>query len=406
MVYAYEINIREATDRAQVKYKTRITVKNESSSDEIYEQRVTLNPSNFRQAHEPTIQAIYEFLNNVLNTRKRRSRYSYDIDKPREFNYVVTIGSSSFSGEGLPILFYKKGTRYGINGKVTSKENLLRSLARTIYRSCFTNDSIELYNYLERNLILPENVSYALENRAPFHWYKEREKVDCRFRVEMVGENQLAIEISDGIWAPISIKDLDVYMNFYWKEKKGGSWKHLSPKKLWVKLMGKKPTETQQKLMVAFLEQNRTQHIVEERAKELMEAMQRSNPNRIRIIEKAERTYMIVRGKLADWVLSDAEYKSDIQMVSTFIVKHNEGGHGLKPKLALHGPICIDNMTRHSSVGDQFCARALALLNDEMTVAMVNTIKRYIEKYHVSGQNECRLDWNNLEGFINARTVS
>ena len=146
MIYAYEINIREATDRAQVKYKTRITVKGDNSSDETYEQRITLTPSHFRQAHEPTIQAIYEFLNGVLNTRKRRSRYSYDIDKPREFNYVVTIGSTSFSGEGLPILFNKRGTRYGINGKVTSKENLLRSLARTIYRSCFTDDSIELYN--------------------------------------------------------------------------------------------------------------------------------------------------------------------------------------------------------------------------------------------------------------------
>ena len=402
MPVLYDINIREPTDRASFKYKTSILVKGDSTYTR--EQRVNLNPNEFREAHEPTIQAIYTFLNGALSTRKRRNRYEYDVDKPREFNYMITIGATP-DGGGLPILFYKKGTRYGINGKITSKENLLRSLSRTIYRSCFTNDSLELYNYLEKNLTLPENVSYALENRAPFHWYKEREKVDCRFRVEMVGENQLAMEISDGIWAAISIKDLDIYMNFYWKGKKGGSWKHLSPKKLWIKLMGKRPTETQQKLMVAFLEQNRTQHIVEERAKELMEAMQRSNPNRIKIIEKAERTYMFVRGKIADWVLSDAQYKSDIQMVSTYIVRW-EIDERTGNKLDLHGPICIDNMTRHSSVGDQFCARALALLNDEMTVSMVSTIKRYVETYHVNGQTECRLDWNDLEGFINERKMS
>ena len=44
----------------------------------------------------------------------------------------------------------------------------------------------------------------------------------------------------------------------------------------------------------------------------------------------------------------------------------------------LIGPICIDNIHRNSSKGDQFAARAMALLNDKMTVSMVNTIKSYI----------------------------
>ena len=42
------------------------------------------------------------------------------------------------------------------------------------------------------------------------------------------------------------------------------------------------------------------------------------------------------------------------------------------------GPICIDNMARGSSVGDQFVARALALLNDTVTVKIVNTIGRFL----------------------------
>ena len=185
MPILYNINIREPTDRASFKYKTSILVKGDSAYER--QQRINLNPNEFRDAHEPTIHAIYTFLNGALSTKKRRNRHQYDVNKPREFNFMITIGADSFHGSGLPILFYKKGTRYGINGKITSKENLLRSLSRTIYRSCFTNDSLELHTYLEKNLTLPENVSYALENRAPFHWYKEREKVDCRFRVEMVG---------------------------------------------------------------------------------------------------------------------------------------------------------------------------------------------------------------------------
>ena len=52
------------------------------------------------------------------------------------------------------------------------------------------------------------------------------------------------------------------------------------------------------------------------------------------------------------------------------------------------GPICIDNMSAGSSVGDQFVARALALLNDTMTVALVNTIKSYIKTNENEGRNE------------------
>ena len=60
----------------------------------------------------------------------------------------------------------------------------------------------------------------------------------------------------------------------------------------------------------------------------------------------------------------------------------------------LIGPICIDNIHRNSSKGDQFAARAMALLNDKMTVAMVNTIKSYIPKEILEGKKECRINDN------------
>ena len=54
------------------------------------------------------------------------------------------------------------------------------------------------------------------------------------------------------------------------------------------------------------------------------------------------------------------------------------------------GPICIDNMAKGSSLGDQFAARALALLNDRFTITIVNTIKRYL----IGNTNEYRIDLN------------
>ena len=43
-------------------------------------------------------------------------------------------------------------------------------------------------------------------------------------------------------------------------------------------------------------------------------------------------------------------------------------------------------MSKNSSIGDQFAARALALLNDSMTVARVNTVSRYLNDRHKDGQ--------------------
>ena len=56
------------------------------------------------------------------------------------------------------------------------------------------------------------------------------------------------------------------------------------------------------------------------------------------------------------------------------------------------GPICIDNMSEGSSLGDQFAARAFALLNDTMTIKMVNTIKRYL----IAPENTNRKDFDEM----------
>ena len=133
---------------------------------------------------------------------------------------------------------------------------------------------------------MPENISYALENRAPFHWYIEGKKVECRFRVQMIADDECAMEISDGIWCPIKVKDLNIYMGYYWKGNKRGSWKHLSPTRLWEKLLGEYPSESQKKLMLAFLEQNRTQSIVEQRAEQLMAELVSNHPDRIKMVRK------------------------------------------------------------------------------------------------------------------------
>ena len=56
----------------------------------------------------------------------------------------------------------------------------------------------------------------------------------------------------------------------------------------------------------------------------------------------------------------------------------------------LRGPICIDNIHANSSLGDQYAARALALLNDTTTIKLVNTIDKYLPRKLIENKAESR----------------
>jgi len=119
---------------------------------------------------------------------------------------------------------------------------------------------------------------------------------------------------------------------------------------------------------------------------------------------------MLVRGKMADWIIIDSAYKTQIQKVKTFLFVHKdtlltepERRHGITEVNnfdagLLRGPICIDNIHTNTSLGDQYAARALALLNDNVTIQLVNTIQRYVPTAVLNGEMESRFDFENLTG--------
>ena len=214
----------------------------------------------------------------------------------------------------------------------------------------------------------------------------------------MIGPDECAMEISDGVWAAISAKSLNTYMNYYWKNQKSSSWakSRLTPKKLWTRLLKTEPTEGQVKMMIAFLEQNRTDDLVQKRAYQLVKDMEAQYEGRLRVFWDNDKVAaMLVRGKIADWVITDNQYKTDIQAVSTFVFKKINGPVNFFDG-ELAGPICIDNMTKNSSVGDQFAARAFALLNDNLTVNLVSTIKHYLNDEHYENQIEARIMFDDV----------
>jgi hypothetical protein len=355
-----------------------------------------------RSEKDPVQAGLELFWKSALSTRggSRRAHSRNSVKFGETFNHVVMIG-------GCPVVLSREGIRYKLNGKSYSLSTIASALARVTFKSCFEKDSAKLLSGLYATLQLPENVKYCMENRAPYHFHEDYVKIDVRLNVVQIDDKMLAMEISDGVWGEITPQQLDTYCNFYIHGKSRGKWKRLAPATLYKRLMGRSPTDSELKIMIAFLQQNRMQDIVDERAIQLVNDMLVQYKGRLSAVYDDDGTLLElhIRGKDYDWKLTNNKYKSGIQMVSTFIwqpvmerKQHEDEETGditythVSSEPSWRGPICIDNMSEGSPLGDQFAGRALALLNDSMTIKIVNTIKSYI----AAKPNEYRVDNNDL----------
>lgn len=294
-----------------------------------------------------------------------------------------------------PILLERRSGRNFVNGTFVTLDALSGILARVLYRSCFEEEPTKLLRFFYSVLRMPEDVSYVLENRMPFTFWQDYEKHEVRLNTQQIGASTVAVEISDGVWGEMSFKEVQSFCSFYIHGKKRSKWCYTSPAKLYEKLIGEEPSNAELQLMIAFLQQNRKQDIVEKRAYELINDMVAQYPNKLfPKWEEGELSFLLVRGKLYDWkIVSRGSKSGSRQSVSVYIYQPVDS----PPKWTWRGSICIDNMTSTSSIGDQFATRAMAFLNDNMTLQMVSTIKTYIS----DNGNTIRLDDNEMRRMLN-----
>ena len=390
-------------------------------------QQITLHPE--RNAKDPVHAAITKFMTNEL---KRNNSYVNRLRIPLgEFNTIINIG-------GCLVALSREGNRLAINGKKESLNTIASALSRLIFKSIFEKDATKLMRSLYASLSLPEDVKYCLENRVPYHFFEDFNKIQVRLNCQQISEKEIAIEISDGVWGTMTSRELESFCSFYLhNHRRSKKWSFISPQVLYERTIGEKPKYSDVKVMKEFLKQNRQQDIVEKRARVLVREIQERYPDRIKVVWKGDEPQtMYVRGKGYDWKIDDNEFKSEIQAVSTYVWNPSQSEYDFVDKMKRwhkkykdvaesnknimlnagypvdkdidrrdyskdqidlstlnklaslpkkptnearwKGPICIDNMAKGSSVGDQFVARALALLNDTMTVALVSTIKTYL----------------------------
>tara|TARA_R100001463_G_scaffold20843_6_gene50625 strand:- start:13144 stop:14289 length:1146 start_codon:yes stop_codon:yes gene_type:complete len=380
-----EIRIRQPNDGGE-QWTTTLDVAGRESHNLVRIQPVS-------QAKDPVHTAI---VNTFRTSFKNTGGIKFFYGLPHTNTMTLMIGNTPF--------FIEKTSRYYINGQLMKLEELCHALARVLFKSCFEKDPAKLMQSLYSTIELPESVKYVIENRVPYYFYDNFTRHDVRLNVQRISDNECAIELGDGQWGNISVKDLDRFCSFYVSNKKTAKkWMYISPQNLYFQLMGKEPRLSDMKVLIAFLKQNRKQRIVEERAQKLVEEMLEQYPNRLKGKVNSQGMFEVlyVKGKKFDWKLENRNSSSATQAVSTYVWQPEReaiyddegttiGNRFVNPNW--RGPICIDNMGANTPVGDQFASRALALLNDEFTMQIVSTIKTYI----MDNENENRIDWDEM----------
>ena len=345
-----------------------------------------------RNQKDPVHSGLVDWWRTVLSRKDYRNRVIWN-----RGTFLVYVGS-------LPVALELKGNRYYLNGKGEALSTITNALARVTFTAIREVDSVKLMKSLMTVLSLSERTKYCLENRMPYHFFDNFNKIEVRLAVQQISDKECAIEISDGVWGTIKNRDLDNMCKFFIDNKRKSKFAYFGIKKLYTFVIGREPTENELHLMREFLKQNRQQDIVEERAIQLLTEMAEQYSERLHLVMEDGRnpTALYIKGKHYDWLITDNKFKSEIQKVSTYIsqpkMELDEDENPLPIALCnwvWKGPICIDNMSKGSSLGDQFAARAMALLNDNMTIRIVNTIKRYI----VSEPNKNRKDFNEMRGM-------
>jgi hypothetical protein len=264
-------------------------------------------------------------------------------------------------------------------------------------------------------------ITAAIVNKIEYTFYDGDNKIETLLNIEKTGKENSAIELYEGVWVEFK----DTKMKSFISSCRGNKNNFLgvSPEELYYLSRKEFLSKSEIQVVYAFLEQNRKSALVEQRSLELFKDLTERFKGKIfereMVVDDVKKQSMGVRGKQLDWLVVDRGYKAGRQDVSTYAVIALENythsldidrytpkkGLGLSAmcsdslwcnkggnqKYILLGPICIDQAHTDISIGDQFAARSMALLNDVHSFNQVSTLRNY-EKYKPAE----RVDWDAL----------
>lgn len=318
------------------------------------------------------------------------------------FSYALKSTGSvgnilDFDFNGYSVLVENRGGSLLVNGSTMTRTTAARHLSALCFQTKDDNTREEVRDKFFKIISLPPDVNYAILNRAPYSFYHNGKYIECRLNVQQISSKEVAIEISEGLWGTLTVKQFLGYLSHYLHGTQRGSWCYTSPEKLYERIMGEVGRDSDIKVMKNFLVQNRTSAIVNERAEVLLKETLEKYGDRVKHFSyevkeegfdpKETRHVLFVKGTENDWAITWIDVKNrdrqGRQLVST---KYHQSPE--KTKTAKLGAVydfrnsdgdfvgvCVDNLQNNSPLIDQAVSRVLVCLNDKNTKKMVSTMQ-------------------------------
>jgi len=340
-------------------------------------------------------------------------------------NAIITFHQIDNTSEDRPKFTIIKSNRtYYINGERVSMKNLVGLFMNLVTRwKTFSNsDDVDeaILNYLET----PPEINHAIINKINYRFIKEDGVGEnTLLNVQLTGKDTVAIELYTDMWVDFTFKEIVMFI----RACKTGSNKYgaISYQELYHMQIGELLTTSEEKLVEAFLIQNRASNLVTRRSMELIDKLSKQfkNIKKLQIFHRRPEfrdeiqykgLYVIGRGR---WSVThsyeDDQHVLGRQNVSTRFMHHIvpplymeddvienmlEENHLLveNPEdknqyfnitvgmevltdgknLYYQGSgICIDQTDNEVSLGDQIASRAMLLLFDYKNIKSVSTLR-------------------------------
>jgi hypothetical protein len=302
---------------------------------------------------------------------------THDNAKSNEMTWITFRYSNGDSS----VMLRKDGSSIFMNGVKKNQNDIAIALAKIIAFGAHNRDAQAMNAYIERNVTYSANVLYALENRTPYWLFVDGTQHNVKINTTLISRDEVAFEVSENVWGSLSLDDANTFIDCYrHNSKRSRKWANISPSNLWFNMFSNHATDDQEALMKAWLMQNRTDVIVEERAFHLLQDMDknydeftlvdlRKEPfSTMNIAEKSNTLNfaMHVKGSLGDWLVYPNSRSSGTQRCKALFFQSKD---------TVNGPFCIDDINGKNVVGDQIATRAMLLKSDTVAKSMVSTLR-------------------------------
>jgi len=332
------------------------------------------------------------------------------------FTYNTLVKISNFDNPKVSFVVMKKKSTYYINGDKISGTNLNKLINFIFVKMNSYKDSDEIDDDVIKFQKIDPLITDTIINKLKYKYYSPSSNgfEETLLNMQIIGKDTVAFELYSDKWVPLGFKKAIQFI----RACSGGDNKFFAIpyQELYLRATGNFLTSSEEKVIDAFLLQNRSSTLVTKRSMELVEKLSAFPAiNRVEINMDSKNTVkgLHIRGKGASWLVThsyeDDKHVLGRQNVKTQhlihlkdLIEHEKATDGFyfsiengdgrqlislnesskvffdgEHHYMLGGNICIDQMDSNISLGDQIASRSLLLMSDKDNINKVSTLNGY-----------------------------